>query len=55
MKKRDDKIPPQGKIRLTEALDRLVQLYEATGKKDEATKWRNESEARNAAEKTPKP
>ncbi len=54
MKKRDDTIPPQGKIRLTEALDRLVQLYEATGKKDEATNWRKESEARNEADKTPK-
>lgn len=29
-------IPPQGKVRLTEALERLVRLYEATGRKEEA-------------------
>lgn len=40
MKQREAKIPPQGKVRLTEALERLVQLYEATGKKEEADKWR---------------
>jgi len=32
-------IPPQGKLRLTEAAERLVQLYEATERKDEAKKW----------------
>ena len=42
MKERQDKIPPQSKVRLSEALERLVQLYEATGKKDEAAKWRKE-------------
>ena len=31
MKKQEAKIPPPGKIRLTEAVERLVQLYEATG------------------------
>jgi len=46
MKQRKAKIPPQGKVRLTEALERLVQLYEALEKKDEATKWRKELEAR---------
>ena len=46
MKKREAKIPPQGKVRLTEAVERLVQLYEATDKKDEAAKWRKEWEAR---------
>jgi len=44
MKKREAKIPPQGKIRLTEALERLVQLYEATDKKDQAEKWRSRLE-----------
>ena len=39
---REAKIPAQGKIRLTEALERLVQLYEATDKKDDAAKWRKE-------------
>lgn len=36
MKQREAKIPPQGKFRLTEALERLVQLYEAMDK------WRKE-------------
>ena len=51
MKKREAKIPPQGKIRLTEALERLVQLYEATDNKDEAAKWRKELESSKAAQK----
>ncbi len=42
MKQREAKIPPQGKDRLPEAIERLVQLYEATGKKDDAAKWRLE-------------
>ena len=45
MKQRDKTIPEQGKIRLPEAVERLVQLYEATGKKEEAAKWRKELEA----------
>ena len=53
MKKQQAKIPPQGKIRLVEAVERLVQLYEATGQKDEAAKWRKELEAIKAAEKKP--
>jgi hypothetical protein len=36
-----------------EAVDRLVQLYEATGKKDEAAKWQKELEAIEAAQKKP--
>jgi serine/threonine protein kinase len=42
MKARAQSIPPQGQIRLTEALERLVQLYEAWGKKDQADKWRQQ-------------
>ena len=42
MKKRAAKIPPQGKANLTESVERLVQLYEANDKKDEAAKWRKE-------------
>jgi hypothetical protein len=38
MKQREKMIPAQGRIRLPEAVERLVQLYEATGKKDEAAK-----------------
>jgi hypothetical protein len=33
---------PQARDRLTEALDRLIQLYEASGKPDEAARWRTE-------------
>jgi serine/threonine protein kinase/Tfp pilus assembly protein PilF len=43
MKQREAAIPAPFKAqRLSEALQRLVQLYEATGKKDEVTKWRKE-------------
>ncbi len=48
MKQREKTIPEQGKIRLREAVERLVQLYEATGKTDEAAKWRKELEAIDA-------
>jgi serine/threonine protein kinase/tetratricopeptide (TPR) repeat protein len=50
MQQRAKTIPPQGRIRLAEALQRLVQLYEATDKADESAKWRNELEAFNAAQ-----
>ena len=36
---------------MTEALERLVQLYEATDKPDLAAKWRKELEAAKAADK----
>ena len=49
MKQREAKIPPSGKVRLTQALERLVQLDEALQKKDEAAKWRKELEARKQA------
>jgi eukaryotic-like serine/threonine-protein kinase len=52
MKQREAKIPAQGKVRLTEALGRLVQLYQATGKKDKAAEWRRRLESTKA---TPKP
>ena len=53
MKQREQTIPPPSKSRLTEALERLVQLYEATAKPDEATKWRKELETRKRAPKAP--
>ena len=49
MKRREATITPQSSDRVTNALERLVQLYEATGKPDEAARWRKELEARNAA------
>jgi serine/threonine protein kinase len=51
MKKREDEIPPQGKVRLTEALERLVQLYDATGQKEQAAVWRSKREARRETDK----
>jgi hypothetical protein len=51
MNQRETMIPPNGKIRLTEALERLVQLYEATDKKDDAAKWRKELDVTKAAQK----
>ena len=33
------------KVRLTEALERLVQLYDATGQKEKAAEWRKKLEA----------
>jgi hypothetical protein len=55
MKQGEDKIPAEARFRLAGALDRLVQLYDAWNKPDEAAKWRNELEAhKKAAEKTDK-
>ncbi len=45
LKQRAEQIPVEGKIRLVEALERLVQFYEAAEKPDEAAKWRGELEA----------
>jgi hypothetical protein len=47
MKQREGKIPPLVRqLRLTEALERLVQLYDDWGKKDDADKWRKELDSR---------
>jgi hypothetical protein len=54
MKQREAKIPAQHKIRLTEALERLVQLYEALDKKADAAKWHTALEARKSQEKDSK-
>ncbi len=42
MKQRKDKIPAQDMPRLNKALERLVRLYDAWGKPDEAAMWRKE-------------
>ena len=44
LKAREAKIPVPSKIRLTEAIDRLVQLYEAWGKPEQAAHWREKRE-----------
>ncbi len=53
MRQREATISPQGKPRVTEALEYLIQLYEATNKPDEAAKRRKELEARKAPERPP--
>ena len=55
MEKRQGKIPPPIRAaRLKEALQRLVRLYEATGKKDEAARWQKKlDEAKKAAAPQP--
>ena len=53
LKQRETTIPRSAKVRLTEARKRLVQLYESTGKPDEAAKWRTKLDANTAAEKQP--
>jgi len=45
MKQREKTIPPLGSTRIADATERLVQLYEAIDKKDDAAKWRKELEA----------
>jgi tetratricopeptide (TPR) repeat protein len=51
LKQRQDQIPPRSKARLTEALERLVQLYDGWGKNDQADEWRK----RRATETAPAP
>jgi tetratricopeptide (TPR) repeat protein len=43
LKARQDKIPATGQPRVKEALQRLVQLYETTGRADEAAQWKSKS------------
>jgi hypothetical protein len=40
MKQRETQIPPAGKPRLKETLQRLVQLYEETNRPDKAAEWK---------------
>ena len=54
MKQRADKIPPQGKPRLGEALNRLIELAESTDKPDDAKAWKDER-AKLSADASPKP
>jgi eukaryotic-like serine/threonine-protein kinase len=42
MKQREKTIPPPAKIRLPEAINRLIELYTATNKPDELKKWQAE-------------
>ena len=42
LSRRKSAIPPEARDRLPEAIDRLVELYEATGRPDDAKKWKAE-------------
>ena len=53
MRQREATIPPQEKPRLTEALEYVIQLYEATNKPEQAAKWRKQLEASKAAQRQP--
>ena len=58
MKQREANIPAVYKVRLTEALEGLVQLFEARSNPNEAARWRAELAARKAPpkkEKKPSP
>ena len=50
LKQREAKIVAPMRYKLTEALERLVQLYDAWGKPGEAGKWRQELEAHKKKE-----
>jgi hypothetical protein len=41
-------MPAEARPNLTAARERLVRLYEATGRPDEAAKWRQQLEATKA-------
>jgi len=51
MKQRVANMPPTAKLRLNEALERLIQVYEVLDKKDEAEKWRKELKAGKESQK----
>jgi len=55
MVQREPGIPSQRKLRLMEALERLVQLYDAWDKKDKADEWRKKGEAVKAKKPNAKP
>lgn len=48
IKERESAIKPRSKVRIPEALERLVQLYEAKGNETEAAAWRSKLEAARA-------
>ncbi len=53
MKLRESTVPEQGKVRLPEALDRLIELSTATNKPDEVKKWQAERAKYPEAARTP--
>jgi serine/threonine protein kinase/tetratricopeptide (TPR) repeat protein len=55
LKQNEKAIPAVGKSNIPAALGRLVELFEATGKTQDAAKWRKELEALRAAQNKPEP
>ena len=55
MMQREKTIPLPYKARLSEARERLVQLYEATGRKDEAASWRATAKKNTPSKDTKRP
>jgi hypothetical protein len=55
MKAREQAIPAASRVRLTEALEWIIQLYEARGKPDQAAEWRAKLVPPPRAEIKPKP
>ena len=53
MKEREAAIPPSGRVRIPEALERLVKVYEAQGNEAEAATWRSKLETARAAVAAP--
>jgi hypothetical protein len=53
LKARAHTIPPQGQRFLTEALERLVRLYDAWGQPEQAQQWRHQLEQAKAPTKGP--
>jgi hypothetical protein len=55
MKQREEEIPADGRPRLKETLQRLVQLYEATSRPDRAAQWKQKLAEFEKAETEQKP
>jgi hypothetical protein len=51
MKQREVGIPMRSHVRRTGTLERLVQLYEETNRKDESDQWRKELQQAKEARK----
>jgi hypothetical protein len=53
MNGRRDQIPEQGKVRLAESFQRLVDLYDSLGQQDKADEWRRRLEVAKPAAAMP--
>jgi hypothetical protein len=51
MKQREKTMPPEGTTCISEAVDRLIELYTAMNKPDEVKKWQVERTKYPAAKK----